>query len=104
MDLNKYIETKNQIIESFIKHEYIFFDDTLLNITTKLIMGREVITRSKISFKQHPMLFDNEVYAEYTYSVYDTIDKEEVFETLTVIPVEMNEDSVNELKEIAGIN
>lgn len=102
MELNKYIDIKNQVIDTLVKQNYIYIENTLLNTNIKKDEG--VISRTKIVFKRHPLLYDNVTYIEYTYSVLDVFKPEGVFETLAIIPIELNEFTVTTIKELIGMD
>lgn len=101
MEIDKYILTKSKIIKLFCNNAFIYTDNAL----TKTTINKElnVITRHKLLFKKHQLLYAGDVYVEHSYSVLNLNTVDSVFETLTITPVELDDTNIEQLKLLAGI-
>ena len=99
------LNIQNSIIDSLVRKGFLFFNDELGIPGDTLVLNKKIdgigdnviIKRHKITFKQNQFLYSNSVYAEYSYSVFNSLDKDPEFTQLAVIPIELTEDSLEEI-------
>lgn len=99
------LNIQNSIIDALVKRGFIFFNDKLDGSGGSLVLNKKVdgvgdtvvIKRHMITFKQNHFLYSNSVYAEYSYSVFNSLDIAPEFTKLAVIPIELTEDGLEEI-------